>query len=49
MSGSVTEWGLPPILVSTVYHAEAPDDAIFADGSRYQLVALALQFARTLA
>lgn len=45
----LTEWGLPQILVSTAYHAEAPDAADFADGSRYQLMALALQFARTLA
>lgn len=43
------EWGLPQILVSTVYHADAPDNAGFTDGSRYQLMTLALHFARTLA
>jgi two-component system cell cycle response regulator len=45
----LAEWGLPQVLVSTVYHADAPDDAGFPDGSRYQLMALSLHFARTLA
>jgi diguanylate cyclase (GGDEF)-like protein len=36
------EWGLPEVLVTAIYHCEAPDEAGFQDGSRIHGLALSL-------
>jgi diguanylate cyclase (GGDEF)-like protein len=43
------EWGLPDILIQAAYHCEAPDLSGFADGSRQQILTLALHLAKRLA
>ncbi len=43
------EWGLPDFLIRAAYHHERPDDSGHATGSRNQMLALTLHFARSLA
>lgn len=42
-------WGLPEVLVTAIYHREAPDESGFVDGSRIHGISLALQIAFALA
>jgi len=43
------EWGLPEVVVTAIYHAEAPDEAGFQDGSRTHGLALSLHVALAMA
>lgn len=43
------EWGLPEVLVTSIYHCEAPDEAGFQDGSRIHGLTLSLHVALAMA
>jgi diguanylate cyclase (GGDEF)-like protein len=43
------EWGLPEVLVTAIYHSEAPDEAGFMEGSRVYGLTFALHVALVLA
>jgi len=43
------EWGLPKVLVTAIYHCEAPDEAEFPEGSRIHGLTLSLHVALALA
>ena len=43
------EWGLPDVLVTSIYHCEAPDEADFQDGSRIHALTLSLHVALAMA
>ncbi len=43
------EWGLPEVLVTAIYHCEAPDEADLQDGSRIHGLTLSLHIALAMA
>ena len=43
------EWGLPKLLVTAIYHCEAPDETVFQEGSRIYGLTLSLNVALALA
>ncbi len=45
----MTDWGIPKVYVDPVFHHERPDEAHFAEGSRYAVLTQTLELARYLA